>query len=167
MGVGSKMGSPPKWAALKRKQEPRSPAPFGFDFDPCAHGAAVQTADGGELLLGPPARCPTSLPFLGWEASPTKIDKTQKIVPTYSNLSNLEDLVSERQAFVAMMLRRLGDSEADSSGESRGRGFGSAGPSKCCSPMRGFTRRPRKAKNSLPELLDFSHFLGLDHFSGK
>ena len=33
-------------------------------------------------------------PFLGWEGSPTKIDyRKNNRVPTYSNLSSLEDLV--------------------------------------------------------------------------
>ena len=42
--------------------------------------------------LGPPEpRCP-SLPVVGWEGSPTKVDY-RKSWFSYSNLSNLEDLV--------------------------------------------------------------------------
>ena len=36
--------------------------------------------------LGPPAKCPFSPNFFGWEGSPTKIDYRKK-VPNYSNLS--------------------------------------------------------------------------------
>ena len=44
------------------------------------------------VTRSPAVRCP-SLPFFGWEASP-KIDAVkQPLVPTSSNLSNLEDLV--------------------------------------------------------------------------
>ena len=32
--------------------------------------------------LGPPARCPFS-PLFGWEGSPTKIDKKEKMVPFF------------------------------------------------------------------------------------
>ena len=45
-----------------------------------------------EMGLGPPARCPWSHFFFGWEGSPTKIDYREKgtLIPT----SLLEDLVS-------------------------------------------------------------------------
>ena len=36
--------------------------------------------------LGPPI-VPFLTPFFGWEGSPTKIDYSKKLVPTYSSLS--------------------------------------------------------------------------------
>ena len=47
------------------------------------------------LVARVPSRSPSALshPFSGWEGSPTIIDyRRRTLVPTYSNLSNLEDL---------------------------------------------------------------------------
>ena len=43
-------------------------------FDPLTCHWARQIVFELHLLLGPPARCPTSHPFFDWEGSPTKTD---------------------------------------------------------------------------------------------
>ena len=48
----------------------------------------------GVASLGPPARLSHRLFRLGG-SPPTTIDYSKKLVPAYSNLSNLEDLASE------------------------------------------------------------------------
>ena len=74
------------------KEHRRAPKAIGVWTWRFSHGVAPRCGRSFEQLLGPPARRPFYQLFLFFLGSRTKINKKEQMIPTYSNLTLLQDL---------------------------------------------------------------------------